>query len=238
MMDIADYYNHHKGKTCLIVGVGANLSLTPPTWFDYPSFGVNTIYKQTLWPEWKPTYFVGVDERLQREDGDAIMSVYRDVPKFVPYPDRDTWQGENVLRFYHRAGDMIIGGRLPNQPNALTNIGIGYQKIMDAVLQIAWYMGFSTMLMIGVQHKPGAYREHFWGLDRESVEQKQDFWFDGYRDMVKAMGRQVKVLNISEDTYVPDEILPRGDWRDWRNNYESNDERNLSGRRTLSDAIA
>jgi len=211
-MNIDDFYNLHKGETALIVGVGVNLKLTPPTWFDYPSFGVNTLYKQTDW-DWKPTYYVGVDERLEREDGAAIGEVYRDVIKFVPYPDRDSWQMENTYRFYHRAGDVIVGGRLPNQPRALTDIGIGYRKIMEAVLQIAWYMGFSTMLLIGVQHKPGAYREHFWGLDRESVEQPQDFWFTGYQEMVNAMGASVRVLNISEDTYVPEHVLPRGNWK-------------------------
>lgn len=216
-MSIRDFYQRHKGETCVLVGVGGNLKLTPPTWFNYPSFGVNTIYKQTEWPEWKPTYFVGVDERLEREDGAEISRIYADVPKFIPYPDRDTWQGENFYRFYHRAGDLIVGGKLANKIEALDGYGISYWKIMGAVMQIAWYMGFSTMLMIGVQHKPGSYREHFWGLDKESVEQSQDFWMIEYKEMLRMMGSSVKVLNISEDTYVPDDVLPRDDWRKWAN---------------------
>lgn len=216
-MHIDDFYNLHAGQTCLIVGVGGNLDLTPPHWFDYPSFGVNTIYKSVergLWDGWKPTYFVGVDERLEREDGAAISDVYRDVPKFIPYPDRDTWKGDNFHRFYHRAGDVIIGGRLPNQRKALTDIGIGYRKIMDAVLQIAWYMGFTTMLMIGVQHKPDDQQAHFWGPDLKSIpEETFHYWFDGYMEVQRAMGTKVRVLNISEDTYVPEEVIPRDDWR-------------------------
>jgi hypothetical protein len=217
-MQIEDFYNYHKGQTCLIVGVGGNLKLTPPEWFNYPSFGVNTIYK---YEGWKPTYFVGVDERLQREDGEAISRVYADVPKFIPYPDRDTWTGPNFYRFYHRAGDVIIGGRLPNQPMALTNIGVGYRKIMDAVLQIAWHMGFTTMLMIGIQHKPDDQQAHFWGQDVKSIPEKTfHYWFDGYQEIQRAMGAKVRVLNISEDTYVPENVIPRGDWREWRT-YES-----------------
>lgn len=213
-MQLSDFYNLHKGETCLIVGVGANLPLTPPTWFDYPSFGVNTIYKQTQW-DWKPTYFVGVDDRLEREDGKAISEIYKDIPKFIPRPDRDSWQGENFYRFYHRPGLMFVGGMTADHPQALTHRGIAYHKIMEVVFQIAWHMGFTTMLMIGVQHKPDAYREHFWGLDKESVEQDQQIWFDGYRDMRSAMGNKIKVLNISEDTYVPEEYLPRDDYRNW-----------------------
>jgi hypothetical protein len=218
-MHIDDFYNMHAGQTCLIVGVGGNLHLTPPEWFDYPSFGVNTIYK---YPGWKPTYFVGVDERLEREDGKAIAEIYRDVPKFIPYPDRDSWQGENFYRFYHRPGDVIIGGRLPNQPKALTNIGLGYRKIMDAVMQIAWHMGFTTMLMIGVQHKPDDQQAHFWGKDVKSIPEKTfEYWFSGYSELQRSMGSKVRVLNISEDTYVPEDVIPRGDWREWRNVYES-----------------
>ena len=52
-MDIDEFYNLHKGETCLIVGVGKNLELTPPEWFDYPSFGVNTIYKRP--GAWRPS---------------------------------------------------------------------------------------------------------------------------------------------------------------------------------------
>lgn len=218
---LADYYNCHAGETCLIVGVGGNLKLTPPEWFNYPSFGVNTIYKYQ--GDWKPTYFVGVDERLEREDGAAISAIYRDIPKFIPRPERDNWQGENIYRFYHRPGDVIVGGMLANHPKALTTHGIGYRKIMDAVLQIAWHMGFTTMLMIGVQHKPhsesepNADREHFWGTDVKAVPQQPfDHWFNGYSEVAHAMGN-VRVLNISEDTYVPENILPRDDWRKWRN---------------------
>lgn len=218
---LADYYKVHDRQTCLIVGVGGNLKLTPPEWFDYPSFGVNTIYKYN---GWKPEYFVGVDERLEREDGKAISEKYKDVAKFIPRPERDNWKGENIYRFYHRPGDVIVGGMLANHPKALTTFGIGYRKIMDAVLQIAWHMGFSTMLMIGIHHKPfsqqepDADREHFWGTDLKAPPQ-QDFgyWFTGYNEVKNAMGANVKVLNISEDTYVPENILPRDDWRNWRN---------------------
>ena len=88
-------------------------------------------------------------------------------------------------------------------------------------MQIAWHMGFTTMLMIGVQHKPydeqDADRQHFWGLDAKAVpNQPFTFWFEGYQHFVKTMNG-VKVLNISEDTYVPESVLPRGVFTDWIN---------------------
>lgn len=212
---LEDYYNKHAGETCLIIGVGPNLHLTPPAWFDFPSFGVNTLYK---YAGYKPTYFVGVDERLKIEDGAMICETYPDVPKFFPAPDWDDLQGENILRFVHKPGlEFSNGGRSPRHKDALTREGITYRRIMDAVFQIAWHMGFTKMLMIGVQHKPydaaDADRAHFWGVDTKAVSnQPFDWWFDGYKYFVNAMSG-VQVLNISEDTYVPENILPRDDWR-------------------------
>ena len=150
-----------------------------------------------------------------REDGEAISEQYRDIPKFIPRPDRDEWQGENFLRFYHRAGDIIMGGKSANQANALTTDGIAYVNVMTAVMQIAWHMGFTTILIIGMQHKPDQLHEHFWGLDeKKPLSQTTDHWLLGYAALVRAM-QGVRVLNISEDTYVSEDVIPRGNWRDW-----------------------
>lgn len=218
-MELSDFYMRHKGETCLFVGVGPNLHLTPPEWFDYPSFGVNTIYR---YEGWKPTYFVGVDHRLEVEDGAAIAEKYADIPKFIPQPDRNDWQGKNFYRFYHRPGDFWVGGWNPDHPDALTRRGISYYRIMGAVFQIAYFMGFSRVLLIGVQHKPksddepNAPIEHFWGADKKAnPDQPFEHWFIEYKHW--ASSNLAEVLNISEDTYVPDDVIPRGDWRDWAN---------------------
>lgn len=215
-MQLADFYNLHRGETCLIVGVGPNLNLTPPEWFDYPSFSVNSIYRRD---DWKPTYYVGVDERLRVENGAEICRKYADIPKFFPTPDWDDLQGENIYRFKHRQnGDLYVGGQLPNQREALTKFGITYWRVMGAVLQIACHMGFTTMLMIGVQHKEGAPTEHFWGNDAGAVaDQPIETWLIEYKQWAHGMG--VKVLNISEDTYVPEDVLPRDDWHKWTNTW-------------------
>jgi hypothetical protein len=213
-MKIEDFHMLHKGETCLIASIGPNLHLTPPEWFDYPSFGVNTIYR---YEGWEPTYYVGVDGRLEREDGAAISEKYAHIPKFIPTPDRDTWQGENFYRFTHRLGDIYIGGWLPWHPHALTRRGIGYHRILGAVFQIAYFMGFSRMLVIGVQHKPGEESEHFWGFDRKGFQgQPSTIWFNEYRHWAH-LDKGIQVLNISEDTYVPDDVIERADWREFAN---------------------
>lgn len=223
-MELKDFWNFHRGQTCLLVGVGPNLPLTPPEWFDYPSIGVNTIFR---YAGWKPTYYVGVDDRLFRENKEEIIEYLPDVPKFIPRPDRDDVQGPNFQRFYHRPGDIIVGGRLPNAKDALTDTGITYYRVMDCVLQIAWHMGFTTMLIIGMQHKKPTPEEpladvmHFWGPDTKAIQHPLDHWMNGYSKVIRSMGKSARVLNISDDTYVPEDIIQRDDWRNWRNVHEN-----------------
>lgn len=215
-----DFYNKHQGETCLIVGVGPNLNLTPPEWFDYPSLSCNSIFMHETW---KPDYYVGVDKRLWVENTEKIMECLPDVPKFLPSPSYDELvQGPNLVRFkhYHSSG-YGVGGQLPTDKAALTTRGITYQRVMGAVFQIAYYMGFTRMLIIGMSHKPDDARAHFYGTDHGTiVDQPINHWFDEYRHWAHHSSR-VEVLNISADTHVPENVIPRDDWRKWANAKEN-----------------
>lgn len=211
MFTLTDFYGKHRGETCLVIGLGPNLHLTPPALFNYPSFGINTFYR---YEGYEPTYFVGVDERLKLEDGKEIVKRYPNVPKFFPAPDWDDLQGENIYRFVHRPGSQYaIGGQPITAKDSLLKYGITYFRIMDAVFQIAAWMGFTTILCIGIQHKPGTRRELFWGHD--NGEPENDFWFEeqGYKYFSNAL--PARILNISDDTYVPESVLIRDDFRKW-----------------------
>lgn len=209
---IEDFWMKHKGQTCLMVMVGPNLHLTPPEWFNYPSFSCNSIFK---YEGWKPTYYVGVDKRLRVENSEIIMERFGDIPKFFPTPDWDELQGPNIYRFHHRWGDLYVGGQNPDEKDAMKR-GIGYARVPDAMFQVARYMGFTTMLVIGIQHKPADPIGHFWGQDHgANPDQPLEHWFNGYKHWAHALS--AKVLNISEDTYVPEDVIPRDDWRKWRN---------------------
>lgn len=206
------FYQIHAGETCLLVGNGENLHLTPPAWFDYPSFGMNTIH---LYDGWMPTYYCAVDKRVMVEFGEDIVKKYKDIPKFVPRPNLDKWQGENFYRFLHRPGDWV-GGRCAGQKESMTRDGITYKNVMHVAIQLAWYMGFKTMLMIGVHHKPYKAQVHFWGTDHGMpATQTTEIWFDGYRHFTR---QGFTLLNISQDTYLSEDIIPRDDWQKWRNN--------------------
>ena len=207
-MEYQAFRNIHKGEVALLVGNGVNLKLTPPELFNLPALGMNTIYQ---YEGWKPTYYTAVDNRVMREFGKEIAEKYRDIPKFVPVGLKE-WQGENFVVFNHLANDLKRGWK----PNTLPD-GITYHSSMHVAMQLAYWMGFTTLLMIGVHHKPGEGQAHFWGRDEgmPDILPVSD-WLMGYEVLVNGMkSKGITVLNISEDTHVPENILPRGNWKDW-----------------------
>lgn len=207
-----NFFDFHKGETCLLVGNAPNLLKTPPEWFNYPSFGMNTIH---LYNGWKPTYYVAVDYVIVDKFGESIKKAYPDIPKFVPTPTADKWQGENFYRFKKRTGDI----RLPKRED-IFKVGLTFTNVMTAAIQIAWHMGFTTMLIIGMEQKPGSgeLMKHFWGDDVNTpASQTDEHWNIGYSALARGLDKDVKILNISQDTYVPEDVLVRDDWKEWKN---------------------
>ena len=162
----------------------------------YPSIGSNTIVKSNL----KPTYYVAIDTRVMREYGDAADNLR--IPIFVPQPDLDDW--EDVYRFWHRP--------VPLWPSDL-EAGIDFECVMHAQMQIAYYMGFERMLIVGMDHTLAS-TQHFWGKDegmRGSPD--ADKMAEGYKELREGM--DVEMLNLSPYTELDEEYIPRDDWKNW-----------------------
>jgi hypothetical protein len=211
-MNLEDFHNRHKGQTALLVGNGPNLLKTPPEWFDYPSFGLNTIFYYS--GGWKPTYYVAVDASMFEQYGEMVKRAFPDVPKFVP-EGLSVW-GDGFVHFKpHRQGVHVPGVPITNR-DAPTK-GIGFTNSMSCAMQIAIYMGFKTLLLIGVEQDKNLV-SHFWGEDPQMPRSQTDeHWNIGYMDVQRA-NPSIKVLNISAGSFVPENVLPRGDWKNWKNN--------------------
>ena len=213
--DLAQFRDIHHGETVLIVGLGQNLSLTPPEWFGYKSFSVNQAHR---WPgTWIPDYYATVDTRNYVEHGAEIAQKFAQIPKFVQSPRLDKWQGENFYRFPKMDGPLWEKQNGPLWQDDVLGRPITYSNIMHVVFKLCWWMCFRTMLIIGMEHRPHFGDRHFFGIDiGTNADSPIDIWFEGYRQIRGEMERRGgRLLNISQDTYVPETIIPRDDWRNW-----------------------
>lgn len=207
MQALQNLYNSHAGETCLIIGNGPGLADIPLTFLQqYASFGSNLLYKLR---EFTPTYYGAVDQKVLVPRRHALNNYYKNVPKFVPdrFPD---YQADYVYYFHHRPGEIWQGNQ--DGPLMLTRPGICYVNITHVLLQIAYWMGFTTMLCVGLDNTADG--AHFYGQTEPGYSALE--WDKGYKilyDGFRAAKTPREIVNISTRTEAKN--LPRKDWQDY-----------------------
>jgi hypothetical protein len=128
------YHNQHAGQTCIVIGNGLSLREVPGEFLQkYPTFGANRIYLRFV-----PTYYVCINPLVIEQNRAEIEALRCD--KFV------------------RAEMNLEGCQLKKSIRAafsffpLTWINEGY-TVTYVSLQLAYWMGFSVVLLVGVDHR-------------------------------------------------------------------------------------
>lgn len=141
---IQDFNDKHKGETCLIIGNGPSLDQTPLEELArvYTTFGANKIYDSACHPDFIPDYWACVDQEMLTDCIPYLLAHPEFNPqKFVPreYP----LPGSHGL-------NVMIG--TPFSKDAAEFVTLGGTVTM-VNLQLTWYMGFTTALLVGVDHR-------------------------------------------------------------------------------------
>lgn len=215
--DARNFHNKHQGETGLIVCNGPSLNDLPLDLLKaYPSIGCNSLVE---WEAFTPSYWVAVDDRVRREYGDLVAERYADVPKLIAHPNLEQWTGDNFYWWLHRPGPLWEEKeRISIPPTWLTEPGITWYCCPHAMLQIALFMGFTRLLVVGMDHSHNR-KEHAWGVDEgmRGPSESRGWWNhveSGHEKLMIALRRQgVEITNISPGSC--ERVFPRGDWRDW-----------------------
>lgn len=145
MHQLRQMKNRHSGARCFIIGNGPSLNkmdLSPLA--NEVTFGLNRIY--LLFPKlnFTPTYYVSVDKLVIQQCSEEIVS---QVPsqKFISY-DARRWIdfGPNLVFLFSRDGPRFY-------PDITKGIWQG-STVTYVAMQIAFYMGFEQVILIGVDH--------------------------------------------------------------------------------------
>ena len=141
--------NTHDGETCFIVGNGPSLSpddLEVLHKNNIPTFGFNRIFLIFDKTDWRPTYYISQDEKMLRNCIEQVNEM--DLPyKFIPLQLK-YYFGINIkdaLYFNMQADDSI-----PFEEFA--NIVENSNTVAYTAAQLAAYMGFKKIYLIGVDH--------------------------------------------------------------------------------------
>lgn len=127
-------HNSCLGDACFIIGNGKSLADEDNQYLSsFPSFGTNRIYLK-----FKPTYYVTINPLVAEQYHSEIESL--DTLKFVT--DRVPMYGVIPLH----SNPVMAFSREPNKW-----ISEGY-TVTYVALQLAYYMGFHDVYLIGVDH--------------------------------------------------------------------------------------
>lgn len=144
----------HKGEKCFIIGNGPSLraeDLDRIQEKGIPTFATNRVFKIFEQTKWRPTYYVSEDILLMRD----AQEIIRDMPvkkRFIPI-NLKWYEGVRIPN----ADYFYIEYQKPLQETFCLSDDIPHcircrGTVTMTCIQLAVYMGFSEIYLIGVDH--------------------------------------------------------------------------------------
>jgi hypothetical protein len=142
-----DYFNRHSGHRCFIIGNGPSISgmdMSPLK--DEFTFGLNRIYLLFNSLPFIPTYYVCVNELVLEQFSGEINALT--MPKFLNWNRRKSFSAESDSTHFVRLALGLQDVFVRDFRRPLSSGG----TVTYVALQIAYTMGFSEVVLIGVDH--------------------------------------------------------------------------------------
>lgn len=203
---LASAKDRHKGDRCFILATGPSLNKVDLTRLKGEiCFGMNGIYK--LAEEIDITYFVYVSNWYWKHHLEGLKNVRchrRFIPSSIPELASDvptTWLNTVLPKYYSRLrSPLIVPAGFSCNPERYIFAG---GTVLYLCLQLAYYMGFETVIILGLDH---SYRKGEDHLARRHA---------GYMHQVK----QQDTAHFDKD-YVPADIKYHVDLATMERGYE------------------
>jgi len=155
MNDTQELHNLHKGQRCVILGNGPSLNKVD---FDLLqneiTFGVNSIFLKTNEIGFRTTYYVVEDNLVFKENLQSIDD-YSGVTKILPkeyaaqlHNKDNLYSFEMNQNFYNKRNKETFG--IPVFNTSDKPIFYCGQTVTYINLQLAFYMGFTEVIMVGM----------------------------------------------------------------------------------------
>ncbi|MFT4155387.1 6-hydroxymethylpterin diphosphokinase MptE-like protein [Parafilimonas sp.] len=142
---IRSFHNIHKGRRCFIVANGPSLKQTDLSLLkDEITIGMNRIYLSSAQNGFIPTYIVVHDIPVQ------LMQFTKDfddlkLPKFFNWNARKHFTLKENITF-------IRSDYTPKFSEDLTKTSWGGHSVTNICIQLAYYMGFNEVYLVGKDH--------------------------------------------------------------------------------------
>ncbi len=141
------FRDKHLGERCFIMANGPSLAKIDHSKLQCETtFGLNRIYLMADVLEFLPTYYVCINELILDQFQHEITRLT--MPKFVNWNSRRYFTVEKEDTFFLRTRLNLKDAFWPNIENPISSGG----TVTYAALQIAYYMGFDQVIIVGLDH--------------------------------------------------------------------------------------
>jgi len=137
--------NRHQGGDCFIIGNGPSLKEMDLSLLnDYYTIGLNKIHLIFPNSEFRPSYHVAVNPIVVEQSRSVFEQM--DCPSFLPVDSRVVDKPIRDSVFYINAPESQAFSK------DITQAVCQGSTVTYAAMQIAWYMGFENVFLVGVDH--------------------------------------------------------------------------------------
>ncbi len=141
---LAALRDQHKGERCFILGNGPSLAKTDLSRLSGEvSFGLNRIYLMFDKSEFRPTHYVCMNGLVLEQSAERIRRL--EMPRFLNWNRRQLFDGQKNAFFLREIFS----------PGFSTDLALGVwggATVTYVALQVAYHMGFSEVVLLGVDH--------------------------------------------------------------------------------------
>jgi len=144
--------NTHSGRSCFVIGTGPSLrveDLETISRNGIVTFAPNRIYEICEKYDWHPTYYICQDHNIIRTFKDRIAGIKAKL-SFFPVEYHNVFKGSNY-RFFVLHEREYYPGNARFSKDVSKEIAQGY-TVTYAAIQLAAYMGFKNIYLLGIDH--------------------------------------------------------------------------------------
>ncbi len=194
------YRDIHRDQRCFIIGNGPSLRQTDLSYLrDEYTFGMNRIY--LMFPElgFTTTYYLSVNSLVIEQCAEEILAL--PIPKFVSWRSRNLISPADDLVFLHTT---YSGPKFASDARSRLWEGA---TVTYVALQLAFYMGFQQVILIGVDHsfstkgKPNTTITSQ-GDDQDHFDSR--YFGEGYRWQLPDLATSERAYRMARDAYQHD----------------------------------
>lgn len=166
--------DYHYEETCFIIGTGPSLKVEDLMKIKEKgiiTFAPNRIFEITEKNDWQPTYYICQDHHIIKTFGERIATTPSTM-SFLPIEYKDVFKDPKFNFFVLRERDYYP--EMPKFSNDVSKyIDQGYTVTFGAI-QMAAFMGFKRIYLLGVDHNYSVYRDSK-GRPIRQNNQKSDY---------------------------------------------------------------